>query len=78
MFGIINVIGSIATVFPDQSYWQASTAAKPLEGVFGILAGAMIWFIIPYAFGTICGLGYLGLGVLNGTDLLTSNDVNDG
>ncbi|VEL21703.1 unnamed protein product [Protopolystoma xenopodis] len=52
--------------------------AKPGQTVFGLIFGALVWFIVPFSFGTSCGLAYLSLGVLNGTDLLTPVQVDAG
>jgi hypothetical protein len=30
-FGVINIVGNFGSVFCDQSYWQSSVAAKPLQ-----------------------------------------------
>ncbi|VEL39213.1 unnamed protein product [Protopolystoma xenopodis] len=80
LFGLFvsAAAGNFGTVFVDQSYWQVSTTTKPYQGVLGYLIGGLIWFIIPLSFGTSNGLAYLGLGVLNGTDLLTPSDIGKG
>jgi len=33
-FGVINIVGNFGSVFCDQSYWQSSVAAKPLQVTF--------------------------------------------
>merc|ERR1711936_646545 len=41
VFGIVNIVGNFGTVFCDQAYWQSSVAAKPLQGVWGFIAGGL-------------------------------------
>jgi Na+/proline symporter len=61
MFGIINIIGNFGTVFVDQSYWQSAIAAKPAAAHKGYLLGGMVWFTIPFALATACGLATVAL-----------------
>ena len=61
MFGIINIIGNFGTVFVDQSYWQSAIAAKPAAAHKGYLLGGMVWFTIPFALATACGLAAVAL-----------------
>ncbi|CAH1782806.1 unnamed protein product [Owenia fusiformis] len=78
MFGVINIIGNFGTVFCDQSYWQSSVAAKPVQGVWGFIAGGLTWFAIPFTLATTMGLSYLALGTLRGAPLLSPADVDKG
>ncbi|CAH1782060.1 unnamed protein product [Owenia fusiformis] len=78
MFGVINIIGNFGTVFCDQSYWQSSVAAKPVQGVWGFIAGGLTWFAIPFTLATTMGLSYLALGTLRGGPLLSPVDVDKG
>jgi len=61
MFGIINIIGNFGTVFVDQSYWQSAIAAKPAVAHKGYLLGGMVWFTIPFALATACGIAAVAL-----------------
>lgn len=61
MFGIINIIGNFGTVFVDQSYWQSAIAAKPAAAHKGYLLGGMVWFTIPFALATACGIAAVAL-----------------
>jgi len=61
MFGIINIIGNFGTVFVDQSYWQSAIAAKPAAAHKGYMLGGLVWFTIPFALATACGLAATAL-----------------
>lgn len=66
-------------MFVDQSYWQSSVAAKPLQGVWGFLSGGLVWFAVPFGFATTMGLSYIALSTINnGESLLTTDEVNAG
>merc|ERR1719305_818801 len=78
IFGIVNIVGNFGTVFCDQAYWQSSVAAKPLQGVWGFIAGGLVWFAIPFTLATTMGLAYLGLSSAQGAPMLTDEDVSKG
>merc|ERR1712209_80526 len=78
VFGIVNLVGNFGTVFCDQAYWQSSVAAKPLQGVWGFIAGGLCWFAIPFGLATTMGLAYLGLSSAQGSPLLSDEDVMKG
>merc|ERR1712002_397725 len=78
VFGIVNIVGNFGTVFCDQAYWQSSVAAKPLQGVWGFIAGGLCWFAIPFGLATTMGLAYLGLSSAQGAPLLSDEDVMKG
>merc|ERR1712018_692112 len=78
VFGIVNLVGNFGTVFCDQAYWQSSVAAKPLQGVWGFIAGGLCWFAIPFGLATTMGLAYLGLSSAQGAPLLTDQDISAG
>ncbi|RUS77237.1 hypothetical protein EGW08_014990 [Elysia chlorotica] len=78
MFGLINIVGNFGTVFVDQSYWQSAVAAKPKQGVLGLLLGGLAWFAIPFSFSTTMGLAYVALSAKQGEGLLTADDVDAG
>jgi len=65
-------------VFVDQSYWQCAVAAKPSQGVWGFLAGGLVWFGVPFVFASTMGLAYLALSANAGAPLLTDDQVNRG
>ena len=70
--------GNFGTVFVDQSYWQCAVAAKPSQGVWGFLAGGLVWFGVPFCFASTMGLAYLALSSDAGAPLLSDDDVNRG
>lgn len=78
MFGVINIVGNFGTVFCDQSYWQSSIAAKPIQGVWGFISGGLTWFAIPFTMATTMGLAYLALSAENGAPLLSATNVDEG
>merc|ERR1712037_810900 len=78
VFGIVNLVGNFGTVFCDQAYWQSSVAAKPLQGVWGFIAGGLCWFAIPFGLATTMGLAYLGLSSAQGAPLLSEEDIMKG
>merc|ERR1712130_675814 len=78
VFGIVNLVGNFGTVFCDQAYWQSSVAAKPLQGVWGFIAGGLCWFAIPFGLATTMGLAYLGLSSAQGSPLLSDEDIMKG
>merc|ERR1711910_268277 len=78
VFGIVNLVGNFGTVFCDQAYWQSSVAAKPLQGVWGFIAGGLCWFAIPFGLATTMGLAYLGMSSAQGSPLLSDEDVMKG
>jgi len=63
MFGVINIVGNFGTVFCDQSYWQSAIAAKPSSSHKGYLLGGLVWFTIPFALATSCGLAGVALNL---------------
>ena len=78
VFGIVNIVGNFGTVFCDQAYWQSSVAAKPLQGVWGFIAGGLVWFSIPFTLATTMGLSYVGLSSAQNASLLSESDVSAG
>ena len=70
--------GGFGTSYVDQSYWQSSVAAKPRQGVFGFLAGGLVWFSIPFALATTMGLAYISLSAHQNKALLEEEDVDIG
>ncbi|XP_064641869.1 uncharacterized protein LOC135496466 [Lineus longissimus] len=78
VFGIINIVGNFGTVFVDQAYWQSAVAAKPKEGVWGFLAGGMVWFAVPFTFATTMGLVFVAMGAEQGLPLLSDDDISKG
>lgn len=55
------LIGGIATVWTDQTYWQRAIASRPETSVKAYLFGAAAWFGMPFSFGTAMGLGCVAL-----------------
>ena len=78
IFGIVNIIGNLGTMFCDQAYWQSSVAAKPLQGIWGFISGSLVWFTILFTLATTMGLAYLGLSSAQGAPMLTDEDMAKG
>jgi Na+/proline symporter len=74
----VNIVGNFGTVFCDQAYWQSSVAAKPLQGVWGFIAGGLTWFAIPFTLATTMGLAYVGMSSAQNGTLLSDDDVSKG
>lgn len=62
LFGIVNTIGNLGTVFMDQTYWQRAIAAAPHSAGRSFLIGGLAWFAIPFGVATALGVGGLALG----------------
>ncbi|EST08814.2 Sodium/solute symporter [Kalmanozyma brasiliensis GHG001] len=80
VFGVINVIGNLGTVFCDQSYHQRSIASNPATAARAFLLGGSAWFAIPFLFSMTMGLSARGL-LYSGNPLmpaLSAADVNAG
>lgn len=75
---LITFAGNLAAVFVEQSFWQCGVATKPKQGVLGFLAGGLVWFSVPFVFGTTMGLAYVALGELRGSPLLDDDQVTQG
>ncbi|KAL8788282.1 MAG: hypothetical protein Q9195_007379 [Heterodermia aff. obscurata] len=64
-FGIIHTTANTAIVFLDTGFWQKASilgfAADIPAAVPGYVLGGNAYFAIPFAFGTIMGLGALAL-----------------
>lgn len=58
-FGIIHVLTNFGVVFLDTGFWQKGFAAEVAAAVPGYILGGNAYFAIPFAFGTIAGLGAL-------------------
>jgi len=48
------------------------------QGVWGFLAGGVVWFGVPFVFASTMGLAYLALSSRAGAPLLTDDQVNRG
>ncbi|GAC77629.1 urea transporter [Moesziomyces antarcticus T-34] len=80
IFGLINIIGNLGTVFCDQSYHQRSIASNPATAAKAFLLGGSAWFAIPFLFSMTMGLSARGL-LFSGNPLmpaLSATDVNAG
>ncbi|SNX87061.1 related to DUR3 - Urea permease [Melanopsichium pennsylvanicum] len=80
IFGLINIIGNLGTVFADQSYHQRSIASNPATAARAFLLGGSAWFAIPFLFSMTMGLSARGL-LFSGNSLMprfTAEDVTAG
>ncbi|SPO30684.1 probable DUR3 - Urea permease [Ustilago trichophora] len=80
IFGVINIVGNLGTVFCDQSYHQRSIASNPATAAKAFLLGGSAWFAIPFLFSMTMGLSARGL-LFSGNPLmpmLTAQDVTAG
>lgn len=80
IFGIINIVGNLGTVFCDQSYHQRSIASNPATAAKAFLLGGSAWFAIPFLFSMTMGLSARAL-VFSGNPLmppLTAAEVTAG
>ncbi|PWN53180.1 Na+/solute symporter [Violaceomyces palustris] len=79
VFGIINIVGGLATVFADQSYHQRSIASNPATAARAFLLGGSAWFAIPFLFSMTMGLAARALvGKDPAMPNLTAADVTAG
>ncbi|KAH8660487.1 SSS family solute:Na+ symporter [Xylariales sp. PMI_506] len=60
-FGIIHITTNYAIVTMDTGFWQKGFSADVSAAVPGYILGGNAYFAIPWAFGTIVGLGSLAL-----------------
>ncbi|KXT14262.1 hypothetical protein AC579_6709 [Pseudocercospora musae] len=60
-FGIIHVLTNFGVVFLDTGFWQKGFAAGVAAAVPGYILGGNAYFAVPFAFGTVMGLGALAL-----------------
>lgn len=76
VFGVINIIGNLATVFCDQSYHQRSIASNPATAARAFLLGGSAWFAIPFLFSMTMGLSARGL-LYSGNPLMPALSAAD-
>ncbi|KIW26206.1 uncharacterized protein PV07_09319 [Cladophialophora immunda] len=60
-FGIIHITTNYGIVFLDTGFWQKGFSAEVAAAVPGYILGGNAYFALPFAFGTIMGLGALVL-----------------
>jgi urea-proton symporter len=58
-FGIIHIVTNFGIVIMDTGFWQKGFSADVAAAVPGYILGGNAYFAIPWAFGTIVGLGKL-------------------
>jgi Na+/proline symporter len=56
-FGIIHIVTNFGIVIMDTGFWQKGFSADVAAAVPGYILGGNAYFAIPWAFGTIVGLG---------------------
>jgi len=57
VFAACTIAAGFSGVFCDQGYWQRAIASRPESTTRAYMLGALSWFSIPWAFGTVMGLG---------------------
>lgn len=57
LFSICHNIGNLGLVIMDTAFWQKSMASDLKATVPGYMLGSIMIFSVPWALGTICGLG---------------------
>lgn len=57
LFSICHNIANLGLVIMDTAFWQKSMAADLKATVPGYMIGSVLIFCVPWALGTICGLG---------------------
>ncbi|GAA6055529.1 hypothetical protein JCM3770_006770 [Rhodotorula araucariae] len=57
LFGGCTIASGFSGVVCDQGYWQRAIASRPESTTKAYMLGAVSWFSIPFAFGTMMGLG---------------------
>ncbi|KAJ7623589.1 solute symporter family transporter [Roridomyces roridus] len=57
IFAAVTIAAGFSGVFCDQGYWQRAIASRPESTTKAYMLGALSWFSIPWAFGTVMGLG---------------------
>ncbi|KAF4123119.1 urea-proton symporter [Geosmithia morbida] len=60
-FGIIHIVTNFGIVIMDTGFWQKGFSADVAAAVPGYVLGGNAYFAIPWAFGTVVGLGALVL-----------------
>ncbi len=75
IFGVINIVGNLGTVFVDQSYWQRAIAAKHKIAGKAFIIGGLTWFAIPFGVASTLGLVAAGLGIPISDDALNNGLV---
>ncbi|KAL4901237.1 hypothetical protein BDW74DRAFT_170378 [Aspergillus multicolor] len=56
-FGIIHIVANFGIIFMDTGFWQKGFSADVAAAVPGYIIGGNAYFVIPFIFGTIVGLG---------------------
>jgi signal transduction histidine kinase len=75
IFGVINIVGNLGTVFIDQSYWQRAIAAKNKIAGRAFLTGGLLWFAIPFGVASTLGLAAVGLEISISDDAISNGLV---
>ncbi|KAK7548417.1 SSS family solute:Na+ symporter [Phyllosticta citricarpa] len=60
-FGVIHIVTNYGIVIMDTGFWQKGFSADVAAAVPGYVLGGNAYFAIPWAFGTVVGLGALTL-----------------
>ncbi|RNA39194.1 urea-proton symporter DUR3-like [Brachionus plicatilis] len=79
LFGVINLIGNCGTVFVDQAYWQLNSTTSPKKSSIAFIIAGVIWFFVPFTFGTTMSVAYIYLDSFNhNLTFLTPLEINSG
>ncbi|KAF7317809.1 Na+/solute symporter [Mycena kentingensis (nom. inval.)] len=60
VFAACTIASGFSGVFCDQGYWQRAIASRPESTTKAYMLGALSWFSIPWAFGTVMAMSRLG------------------
>ncbi|ETW77305.1 urea transporter [Heterobasidion irregulare TC 32-1] len=78
IFAVQSIITGFGLVTCDQGYWSRAIASNPATTAKAYFLGGFAWFSIPFACGTVLGLGARALGTLPDFPALTSEDIGAG
>ncbi|KAI0058357.1 urea transporter [Artomyces pyxidatus] len=78
IFAVQSIITGFGLVTCDQGYWSRAIASNPSTTAKAYFLGGFAWFSIPFACGTILGLGARALSILPDFPVLTSGDIGAG
>ncbi|KAI0052387.1 urea transporter [Auriscalpium vulgare] len=78
IFAVQSIITGFGLVTCDQGYWSRAIASNPSTTARAYFLGGFAWFSIPFACGTVLGLGARALSTRPDFPSLTSGDIGAG
>lgn len=78
IYGVLLFLMATSLSFCDQANWQSRIAAKPAQGVAGFFLASYLWFAIPLTITIASSSIYLSMSYQNGTNLLSTADIDSG